>query len=65
MPSTPEKIEVLAKALAEVHSHSFVPFYAADSAPMFWEKLPEKAATTSDVDKQFFRAIARQIDKFL
>ena len=61
MPLNPKQLELLAKALAEVHSHSLAPFYSAGSAPEFWASLPEVAANNDAVDRQFFRSIALYI----
>jgi gamma-glutamyltranspeptidase len=60
-----KKLERLAKILAGIHSHSLAPFYQGDFAQNFWSSLSEKTDNKEEVDKQFFRSIARHIDESL
>jgi hypothetical protein len=53
------KINYLAKELSEIHSHSMSPFYGNEESD-FWDSLKEKSEN-GDVDKEFFRQIARNI----
>jgi len=65
MPLNKKKLEMLAKTLAGIHSQSLAPFYQGDYAQKFWSSLSEKTSNKEEVDRQFFRSIARHIDETL
>lgn len=63
-----DKVEKLAKILSEVHGSCYSPFYesmnneeTSDPYKYSWEELEEKAENPSDVDKKFFRDMAKHI----
>lgn len=59
------KVDSLAETFALIHAHCFQPFYdwdgkaEPDEFSFCWDRLPEKSEASENVDKDFFRKIAR------
>ena len=55
-----DRTELLAEFLAEIHSFNLSPFYESSNASV-WEELDEKNNNSKEVDRSFFKKIAKKI----
>src|SRR4051812_9224675 len=55
-----DKTELLSKYLYDIHCKQLNPFYGEDD-PHPWNDLAEKSSELNDIDKTFFRTIAKDI----
>ena len=58
MIPNPTTVEVIARFIAGVHSHSLPPFYSMSSVDPFYDSLPDSSPAADEVDKKFFRSLA-------